>query len=305
MVYNFYLLIRQSIFLGCLLFFSSVSAQNAVTHIGLLGTENGLSQTTNAYIYQSKSFAWISSIDGLNRFDGRNNRIYKPGPASGTLHGGNIQSPFFEASNGDIWFSTDQAINVYRAESGKFEHFFIQSDRQTYVDETYRAICLEQDRFLWVHVDTLLFKFDIRRTSQQPLEPVHAIDGAQYAVQYDAQGHVIRLLSCYWGAAPGLYEYFYDSTGHLTQKNVWFDRPGNPVTALIQQIHIQADGSVWLAADCGLIEFHQGRYQIHRPKPAGGFNALIALADSMLLLGSIETGLLQFDLHRKQFQAPD
>ena len=56
------------IFLCCL---SSVMGQQL--YFNHLSVNNGLSQGVNKCIYRdSKGFVWISSYDGLNRFDGVN-----------------------------------------------------------------------------------------------------------------------------------------------------------------------------------------------------------------------------------------
>ena len=92
---------------------------------GFLGTENGLSQTINSYVYQSRNgMVWISSVDGLNRFDGRNVKVFKPDDHDTTsIAGTNIQSPFFEDTLGNIWFSTDAGLSVYRQNKGNFQNF--------------------------------------------------------------------------------------------------------------------------------------------------------------------------------------
>jgi ligand-binding sensor domain-containing protein len=43
-----------------------------------LSPNEGLSQGTNAFVFQdSRGFVWLSSIDGLNRFDGKSVKTYK------------------------------------------------------------------------------------------------------------------------------------------------------------------------------------------------------------------------------------
>ena len=102
-------------------------AQDYNTFFHHLTVENGLSEATNNFVYKdSRGFVWISSISGLNRYDGRQVRVYQPEPAdSMSLYGQNILSPFIEDANGDIWFSTYEGINRYVRKTDNFKHFTV------------------------------------------------------------------------------------------------------------------------------------------------------------------------------------
>ena len=91
-------------------------AQNSSLPFKSLNRQSGLLGDVNAFMFRdSRGFMWLSSVQGLNRFDGRHVKTYtydttKPR----SIWGNNIQSSFFEDKKGDIWFSTEEAINVYR-----------------------------------------------------------------------------------------------------------------------------------------------------------------------------------------------
>jgi ligand-binding sensor domain-containing protein len=47
-------------------------------HVQYLTTADGLSNNSVRYIHQdSKGFIWMSSLNGLNRYDGYDTRIYR------------------------------------------------------------------------------------------------------------------------------------------------------------------------------------------------------------------------------------
>ena len=76
-----------------------------------------LSQNTNHYLSQhSDKRLFISSIDGLNIFDGSSIKIYKS--TTHNLLGDNIQSPFFEDANQNMWFATYEGIHCYEKQFG-------------------------------------------------------------------------------------------------------------------------------------------------------------------------------------------
>lgn len=133
-----------------------------------LTTAEGLSQASNAYVYRdSRGFVWISSIDGLNRFDGLEVRKYRPrknDPKS--IVGQLVNSNFFEDKNGNIWFCTYQAINRYNRQTDDFDSWLIV-DRITKdtLREDYIAFYLDTQDQLWIQIGDndrgQLYFFDI------------------------------------------------------------------------------------------------------------------------------------------------
>ncbi len=78
-------------------------------------TENsGLSHNTVLNMYQdSRGFIWIGTMDGLNRFDGTNFKIYRHNPADSTTLTDSFIHGIFERSNGDLWIGTrDGGFNI-------------------------------------------------------------------------------------------------------------------------------------------------------------------------------------------------
>ncbi len=79
------------------------------------------------FLTDSRGFVWISSTNGLNRFDGQRVKIYKHIALDSTsLADNNIQSPLFEDKQGNIWFCTYEAIHRYIRSEDKFERIFIE-----------------------------------------------------------------------------------------------------------------------------------------------------------------------------------
>jgi signal transduction histidine kinase/ligand-binding sensor domain-containing protein len=75
---------------------------------------NGLSQSTAYSIIRDKQgFIWIGTGDGLNRYDGVETKVYKPGsPLQGKMSGRIIRSDILEDENERIWFSTETAVHA-------------------------------------------------------------------------------------------------------------------------------------------------------------------------------------------------
>ena len=145
---------RIGIFFGLIVLFL-LNSMNAQTLI------DGLTQNTNYYFYQSTyNLNYISSIDGLNIFDGENVSVYKS--STHNMYGDNIQSDFYEDSEGNVWFATYQAINVHYPEKDSLNYFFCKREDDTDIKNDYRIIDLENDS-LWILADDLIFIYDVVR----------------------------------------------------------------------------------------------------------------------------------------------
>jgi len=100
-------------FLVTFIFINPCFAQNILTK---------LSQKTNYFLsVDSYGLTWISSLDGVNVFNGRDVKIYKSDKYN--LIGNNIQSKFFEDCNSNIWFSTYNALHIYDRKLDNFRPF--------------------------------------------------------------------------------------------------------------------------------------------------------------------------------------
>jgi ligand-binding sensor domain-containing protein len=150
----------------CLLIHLYVSGQEAKWHLQFnqIASDKGLSEPTNHFVFNdSKGFTWISSIEGLNRYDGRRVKVYKSNPLDSlSLIDDNIQSPFFEDNEGNIWFTTVNGINCYRRKRDNFDRFTIKQN-SIVPNSGYNALFLEQNHWLWIQVNDKLFKFDITK----------------------------------------------------------------------------------------------------------------------------------------------
>jgi signal transduction histidine kinase/ligand-binding sensor domain-containing protein len=137
-----------------------LKAQNSfVAHT--LSADNGLSDMTNHFLGQdSRGFLWISSLDGVNRFDGINIKIYKPQLQSRSLVGGNVQCSFFEDKNGDVWFTTFEALHRYCYRTDDFDTFRLKNLIGDTIKLAY-SIFAQKGNFLYLEADSHLFKFNL------------------------------------------------------------------------------------------------------------------------------------------------
>ena len=108
---------KAGVLFGSLLLLSPffLPAQTPGYYFHHLETTDGLSQATNAYVFKdSRGFVWVSSLDGLNRYDGLEVKVYRHNYRNHkSIAVQNINSPFFEDHRGDLCFTSSNAINRY------------------------------------------------------------------------------------------------------------------------------------------------------------------------------------------------
>lgn len=147
-----------------LLFIGSVlnlRGQEVVFYFHRLTNKQHLtSQKFNYYILKdSQGFVWISSVDGLNRYDGRVIKPYLPIDSDSlSLTESNIHSMFFEDKESRIWFSTSQAIQCYNRKADNFCRDYVKSKKGTIITGEYQVLYLDTlKNQLWLKVGNQLF----------------------------------------------------------------------------------------------------------------------------------------------------
>jgi ligand-binding sensor domain-containing protein len=233
-----------------------------VLQLHQLTNKNGLSDLTNEFVYKDKQgFIWSSSLEGLNRYDGRRVKAYKSNPTDSTaIYDNNIQSPFFENDQGDIWFTTVNAIHVYRHNRDNFDRFFVNHKGKQYNTVPYTAFCLEQNRWFWVLAGDSLFRFDTHQNLNQPQDAqfLHTLQAARFAVDTFQNGQVRCLIACYWAYGKGIELVNYDEKRQVIQRETYFtDKKSSPLPALTIKKALYVNNSlVWLSAQTGLVAFN-------------------------------------------------
>ncbi len=146
--------------------FSSIFLWSCITHFSFAQDKEKLfnilhpSQNSNVYIYTSPChhLTFLSSIDGLNVYDGLSIRTYRESTHS--IHGYNIQSNFFEDKTGLIWFTTYEALNVFDPVTEEFKYYFMVNSCGDTLKDNYKAFWLD-DKTLFLKAGTEFFAFDI------------------------------------------------------------------------------------------------------------------------------------------------
>jgi len=160
------------LFLFC--FFYGLIAEAQIhqdLHFDVYSTEyvkiqRGLSQNSiNCMLEDRNGFIWIGTWDGLNRFDGYDFVIYKPGFSDMNHDISNeTVNVLLEDHDGNIWVGTDEGLNVFHPSKMEFAVYYIDTVNKPSMGEN-RILALASGKRneLWVGTDNGLYVFHKER----------------------------------------------------------------------------------------------------------------------------------------------
>lgn len=142
------------IFLCCL---SSVMGQQL--YFNHLSVNNGLSQGVNKCIYRdSKGFVWISSYDGLNRFDGVNCISFRSSGNDRSGLKGTLFLNILEDKNSNLWIGSNAGLNFYNRRNNHFQNFRIEG--QSNDEQFYSPFYIDDKNYIWLQSNSDIFIFN-------------------------------------------------------------------------------------------------------------------------------------------------
>ncbi len=274
----------------------------------LLNQSNGLSELRNSYISSdSKGFVWIGSFDGLNRFDGKSVKIYRPNLPDGS-YAPNITSKVMESDDGRRWFSTSAALHYILPESDRVYALILQRPPNDSIFNTeHTLIHVDSERKLWVVANSWLHLYDLDSGKDSLLHPLNTF--SCYPL-LDVNGKVTGLLNLLVTEGGGV-EIITYKAGKTVRKRTLVGAGLQP-KALALFSHIEADTLAWLPSNVGLVRLPlqaPERTEVFRfgsIDKSQRFTDVCAWDAHRLIVGTAQNGWLVFDKRRQknQFSIP-
>jgi len=129
-----------------------------------LTTEDGLSSNKVEAILQDKEgFYWISTQNGLNRFDGTSFRVFRHSSTDSTSLTDNNCRNMLEDLNGDIWIATYKGVSRYKKSQGIFQPVYFHHPTQNFeISNRIAKMVMDTEGHIWI-AGMGLWKYDILR----------------------------------------------------------------------------------------------------------------------------------------------
>lgn len=264
-----------------------------------LKLEDGLSELTNQYVSKdSEGFIWISSISGLNRFDGTVVKRYFPNPDDSlAIHGGLIQSNFFEDTSSQLWFTTYNAINGYDRKHDCFHHYTVTDSLASRLLD-YHVFYLDPKNELWlVTGDSILRTFNVFSHKFSFVAKLKSY--CQRAMVITNKDRQVKRIYGYTQPAYGILEVLFDEHGNVSDQT--FMSTLNKED-LLRPKKIVADGDsvIWIIAENLLVKYNYLNKSV-RSLPVKDVLAIEMFNDSVLLVSIEKEGVFEFNKNTLSF----
>jgi len=152
-----------------------------------LTLKDGLSQVTiNGMIQDSHGFIWFATQDGLNRYDGVENKVYRPNLESPeTTIVGSFINYIFEDSNSDIWAATYTGLSRYDRDEDRFYNYYHNPDDTNSISNNI-VVFVQNDSYnnIWIATLQGIDKLILPNEKQDSLKVVHFLNNQPEASRF-------------------------------------------------------------------------------------------------------------------------
>ena len=208
----------------CLLFSFLTYAQQNIEFIHITA-EQGLSQNDiNSICQDNKGFIWLSSHDGLNKYDGYSFKTYRPDPENENSIPSNLIHDIIPDNDGFIWMvNTNMGISRFNPADETVERFISDSKNENSLSTNIvSSLYVDPQNRLWVSNDNGVDVLDINKLPEN-------VDFVHYTVNPNdpnAPENRVKVVfqdsneQIWLGTDSGLFKAFMNSKGQMTFINV-------------------------------------------------------------------------------------
>lgn len=237
-----FIIIVGPFFLDLIFYNSPALAQNTNLVFEKLSQKNGLSNNVVKSIFQDKrGFMWFGSINGLNRFDGKDFVVFNHKTNDNNSISNDFINCITEDENQNLWIGTAKGLNKYSPKNRAFYNFGNNPDNQKVFSEDY-ITCLKivSDRKIWIGTRNrgiLRYNIELKKLTSVLLnnKPI------SYSINYICEDINKNI----WvGTSEGLYR--------ISLKNDLIIRTEKFLNVYVNQIYADKNDNIFIGTTAGL-----------------------------------------------------
>ncbi len=246
------------------------------------------SQNSNYFIYKSShNQVFISSLDGLNIYDGQETKTYRP--LTHHMYGHTMSSTFFEDTSCMVWFTTSEALHVYNPVTDILDFIqMISSDGK--VVTTNHAVFYLSGNLLYLRGDDEVFSYDV---VNRCVSEVYQIDFSPFSFFTLIEERDKKI---FFGAGNDGYA---ACVLEQNQKVNWLYKANNNTSAACAT----ESKHIWLGCSDGKllqIDPQTGNILFQGQVAETRINGIMAISNDKLLLSVSHNQLVEFDVYSQK-----
>lgn len=275
----------------------TAEAQKPRVKFEKLSVEEGLSQSSIiAMLRDSRGFMWFATLDGLNRYDGYEIKVYWNSPSQSNALSDNITPVLYETPDEDnpvLWVGTSSnGLCRYNRMTDDFTNYSAEEGKPNSLSNDLITAIAGDNNELWIGTHKGLNRFD-PKTEQFFLAPKEHFTN-------DTVSCIFKDGKALWvGTESGLS--YYEPEAERSKK--WYAKDGLPGRR-INTIIKTSDGRIWIAGneglvtsvhpDSGFVDFTQ-RITTHFNMRKPDVTAVLEDIDSSLWIATLDNGLIKYN----------
>lgn len=139
--------------------FIFLQAQSQQLYFNHLTVNNGLSQGVNNCVYRdSRGYIWISSFDGLNRFDGMGCTVFRSSFADTNGLRGTLFLNILEDKESNLWIGSNESLNFYNRKLNRFFSYRMKARKED--EQFYSPFYIDDKQQVWLQSRSEIFVFN-------------------------------------------------------------------------------------------------------------------------------------------------
>lgn len=224
-----------------------------------LGITDGLSNNSVRCIYQDKrGFMWFATYDGLNRFDGREFRVYRNKIGDSTSLPHNYIYTLQEDAAKQLWVGTGQGLSIFDPALERFSRvYYIREQGSSPQLIDFSLYCIKPDAAGNMYGGTNGFGLLVRKKGESICRVIPCMIGGKRISGYSVSDIVITPNSVLaFVSGQGLFR-----LDHATQVLL----PLNNEVRFANCLRPDQSGTIWVGSENGLYQYSEkaSKYLLH------------------------------------------
>jgi ligand-binding sensor domain-containing protein/signal transduction histidine kinase len=208
----------------------------------------GLSLSSVYCIFQdSKGFMWFGTEDGLNKYDGKNFKVYRPVPSDKNSLTYRWIEHILEDNSGNLWFGSRNGLSYFNPRKELFVQYIHDPDILTSIsNDTITKLFLDNNNLVWIGTLNGLNRINIgtRELEKIQLTADENVNLRIYDLLTNKKGNI-------WIATSnGLFRY--DPTAQSYER-VILNIPGKQTEKILSVV--ENNDVLWIGTEAGLIRY--------------------------------------------------